>query len=71
VDCSGGNPRRRNRCLFGVDLVAARNYKKDMSTTRQVLDDPVLLGLILTAIAINLAVLGLKLERRRAHQVTD
>lgn len=38
-----------------------------MSITRQVLDDPVLLGLILTAIAVNLAALGLKLERRRAH----
>lgn len=40
-----------------------------MSITRQVLADPVLLGLILTAIAINLGALGLKLERRRAHQV--
>ena len=71
MDCSGGNPPRRNRCVFGVDLVDLGNYKTAMSTTRQVLDDPVLLGLILTAIAINLAALGFKLERRRAHQVTD
>lgn len=53
----------------GLILSTQGTIKTDMSITRQVLADPVLLGLILTAIAINLGALGLKLERRRAHQV--
>ena len=59
-------------CLFAywflgfLDLVVASPYKVGMpEVVRQVLADPILVGMILFAIFVNAGALGLKWERRR------
>ncbi len=49
-----------------LDLVVASPYKVGMpEVVRQVLADPILVGMILFAILVNAGALGLKWERRR------
>ena len=49
-----------------LDLVVASPYKVGMpEVVRQVLADPILVGMILFAIFVNAGALGLKWERRR------
>ena len=49
-----------------LDLVVASPYKVGMpEVVRQVLADPILVGMILCAIFVNAGALGLKWERRR------
>ena len=59
-------------CLFAywllgfLDLVVASPYKVGMpEVVRQVIADPIVVGMILFAIFVNAGALGLKWERRR------